>query len=130
MNLFMTTTFSYRKFLEETPEAEKKSATFQLEAIDDKQKRTEVHQAIKLIPRLRSRTENGLIVIEFVQKKPVFRQQAWPKSTPYLEFVLLKQNTDTSKCIDIVSKRYKFLRNCVTQKNKFLLIVRIITGKI
>jgi len=88
------------EFLEKTPEENQSRATFQLEQIEDKDKRTQVHQAIKLVKTVRSRTQDGKIIVEFLKKKPVaFQRLNWPKETPFLEFVLVKCNLDTSNCI-------------------------------
>lgn len=102
--------YIFRNFVNNTPKNEKTKVSFSLGKFEDKEKRTSIHNSIKLLSGVRTETKDGEIVVEFTAKKSRTRSRDdWPSDTPpYLNFVLQKTNWDTTKCISEFAQRYVF----------------------
>merc|ERR1712188_117604 len=110
------------QFVRETPEAEQKKAKLVLPKEEDKDKRTKIHQALKLIaadpslPGIYSQSDNGCVLVYFEKnKKSNNFRNAWPKNRPqYLEFVLYKENKETTHCVNEIGKMVRVKPNMFT----------------
>mmetsp|Transcript_2075 Transcript_2075/g.7528 ORF Transcript_2075/g.7528 Transcript_2075/m.7528 type:complete len:661 (+) Transcript_2075:1-1983(+) len=106
-------------FVEETaklPMREKKAASLTLAASGDKQHRTQVHKAIKVLwaqtEGAATRTDDsGAVVVTLGKKGRDTRggrgpKGQWSSELPaYVEFVLLKENKDTTRVVSDLSRR-------------------------
>ena len=73
----------------------------------DKEERTKMHQALKHLPYLSTKTVDGCIEVKMTKTK--HPKERWPKTRGgYLKFILCKSGMDTTRCLDMINnKLYK-----------------------